>query len=273
MSTPKLPRSAWTDTASRAPAQLVASRVAGIAVHWDGDPVPANVYAGDEKAVAAFLEGIRRFHVNGRGWSDIAYQWAVDTAGRRWHLRGWLNQSAANGDVGPNQRYGAVVALLGTGQKVTPQLVDGLRDAIADFRDTYPHATKVVTHNDVRPEPTACPGPELTRLVHGGRLNPDYQPNGDDMPTPADIAKAVLAGQLRSLTDGTVRTLGQLVTYTHKHAADAHAGVDVLREQLRVVAEHVDIEPAELDAIEARVRGALADAVVNVDVNVAGKPT
>lgn len=119
--------------------------------------------------MARFLEAIRRHHVHTNGWSDIAYQQAVDQRGRRWMLRGWGLRSAANGGTQANAGWGAVVALVGQGQEPTEDMLRGLADARQDFRRYHPTGTRLVTHNDVRPGPTACPGPELSAWVrHGG---------------------------------------------------------------------------------------------------------
>src|SRR3954470_17111556 len=103
-------RSDWTSHPRPAQGQLlVPGDVDGLAVHWNGPPVSAGAARGFRDAVAELLEGGRRLHTATRGWSDIAYNFAVDNAGRRWPLRGWDRRSAANGDIGPNQRYGAVL--------------------------------------------------------------------------------------------------------------------------------------------------------------------
>lgn len=188
MTTPRLRRREWTSTPAAAPDTLDPAVVQGLAVHWVGPPVSAAVNAGDRAAVVRYLEAIRRLHTIDRGWSDIAYQWAVDQAGRRWELRGWSRQSAANGDTDPNRRYGAVVALVGEGQEPTEDLLAALVDARADFRRHYPRATALRTHSDVRPEPTACPGPDLTRWVRSA--GPD--PREADM-TPEQMTKALAA--------------------------------------------------------------------------------
>jgi hypothetical protein len=164
-------RPSWTDTDAASPALLSPSRVAGVGIHWLGPAAPARVFHGEEKAIALFLRGIRRFHMS-KGWSDIAYQFAVDNEGRRWELRGWRRQSAANGDRHVNETHGAIVALLGLGQTASPAMLDGLRDAVADFRQQYPGARAIKTHNQLRPDPTSCPGPQLTRLVKAGQLDP-----------------------------------------------------------------------------------------------------
>jgi hypothetical protein len=135
--------------------------------------------------VARYLEGIRRFHTGDRGWSDIAYQEAVDQRGRRWDLRGWHRASAANGSTEANDRWGAVVALIGQGQKPTPAMLRGLDAAHRDFVRVHPTGRRLVTHNDVRPQPTACPGPHLTRWVARGGYVP--------APTPEELISMELS--------------------------------------------------------------------------------
>lgn len=177
------PRSDWTSTDASSPAGFGGSDVRGVAIHWVGPAVPAAVNRGDE--VARYLRGVRRFHVEGRGWSDIAYQQAVDQSGDRWVLRGFRRQSAANGDRTQNERWGAIVALIGEGQKPTPALLRGLVAAIAEFREEHPRARRVATHADVRPEPTACPGRPLTLWVRAG-AKPPHTPA--PAPTPVPVA-------------------------------------------------------------------------------------
>jgi hypothetical protein len=151
-------------------------RPLGLAVHWIGPAVPPAVERAERDAVARFLEGVRRFHVSTNGWSDIAYQVAVDQAGREWTCRGFGRRSAANGDAVVNARYGAVVALIGQGQQPTPAMLRGLAHARERFRDRHPTGDKLLTHNDVRPEPTACPGPQLTSWVHDAHGRPPAPP-------------------------------------------------------------------------------------------------
>lgn len=177
------PRSAWTGTDASSPAPFGGSDVRGPAIHWVGPSVPAAVNRGEPEAVARYLRGVRRFHVEGRGWSDIAYQQAVDQSGDRWDLRGFRLQSAANGDRTQNERWGAIVALIGEGQHPTPALLRGLVAAVAEFREDHPRARRVATHADVRPEPTACPGRALTLWVRAG-ARPPHTPAPAPTPTP-----------------------------------------------------------------------------------------
>lgn len=186
-----LPRSAWTSAPASRGALLVAP--VGVAVHWNGPPVSAAAYRGDRAAVAAYLEAVRRLHTRTNGWSDIAYQAAVDSEGRLWTLRGWRRCSAANGDVIPNRRWGAILAVLGQGQEPTDAMLDGLRDAVDLFRQVHPRALQIATHNQVRPHPTACPGPHLSRAVVTGQLEP-FANREDDTMTPAELLRTKVGG-------------------------------------------------------------------------------
>lgn len=165
-----LPRSTWTRTHAKAPAHLVKPH--GLAVHWIGPAVPRSVERAERGAVANFLMAVRRHHVQSNGWSDIAYQQAVDQSGQRWELRGWDLRSAANGTEALNAKWGAVVALIGVGQHPTPDLLRGLVAARLEFMRHHPTASYLTTHGAIRPDPTACPGPDLTRWVKAGGKPP-----------------------------------------------------------------------------------------------------
>ena len=103
-------RNDWGARPSRGgPGALLPARVLGIAVHWPAMSTPLRGF----EAVAAALRGWQSFHLDGRGWSDIAYQVAVDQDGNRYELRGLANQSGANGDTAMNQQYGALLLIVG----------------------------------------------------------------------------------------------------------------------------------------------------------------
>lgn len=140
-------------------------RLRGIAVHWNGPAVTGST--------PAVLRADQRYHQETKGWSDIAYNLAVDQAGEIWEARGLGVRSGANGSTEANVTHGAVVCLLGEGQVPSHPMLQGLKLAVAQFAFvnglTNP---EVRTHNDVRPTPTACPGPELTAYVHGGLVLP-----------------------------------------------------------------------------------------------------
>jgi len=166
-------RRAWT-SAPKANAHKVRRRdLRGVAIHYMGPKVPSRVYAGDEKAVANYLEGVRRYHVFTKGWSDIAYNYAVDNEGRIWTLRGARYLSGANGDTDVNSTHLAIVAVLGKGQVPSDAMLKGIRVAVRRLRMRYPFRLKeITTHAALRPGGTECPGKYLIREVGAGTFRP-----------------------------------------------------------------------------------------------------
>ncbi len=188
-----LPRSAWASTPrpTSALARIDASAVHGVAVHYTGSTTPL----GDAPSLdltCRRLEAERVFHTDppprGRGWSDIAYGWAIDQAGRAIECRGHLFKSAANGSALTNSGYGAVTFLIGKGDTPTPAAVA----AFLDWRErvwlkSFPAATVVCGHRDLYA--TECPGGPLYDLVRLGTLaatSEDAMPLDD-----ADIIRLV----------------------------------------------------------------------------------
>ena len=117
-----------------------------------------------------------------RGWSDIAYQVAVDQAGRAWTLRGLRTQSAANGNNDVNERYGAILLILVTGEQPTAAMKATTRAVIADFRRIYPRGTAIRPHSAVRPDPTDCPGPAARAAIARGDFTPGSSEDDDIHP-------------------------------------------------------------------------------------------
>ena len=163
-----LPRSAWTSTPRPVP-KLVANdpaQLRGFAVHYTGSAVPLGQTATLAQS-ASRLEAERVEHVDGRGYSDIAYLAAVDEAGRLFDARGALYRCAANGNQVVNTRYGAITVLVGVGDVPTPAAVDAVRWWRQNvWLPLYPRAVEVVGHRDLWS--TDCPGRPLYDLVRSG---------------------------------------------------------------------------------------------------------
>ena len=100
----------------RAPSDL-----AGVAVHWFGDPSSAASHDGCMK----LLQGVQRTHMAPgglgakRGGSDIAHNDAVCPHGFAFTLRGFGVQTGANGDAKSNREYAAVVYMAGAVRKTS----------------------------------------------------------------------------------------------------------------------------------------------------------
>ncbi|RZU12286.1 N-acetylmuramoyl-L-alanine amidase [Kribbella rubisoli] len=179
-----LPRSAWNARPPKdGPGNLTVSRVEGAVIHWPGTGSTKVIHT--QAAVASALRGWQDYHMDSRGWSDIAYQVAVDQSGRAWTLRGLRTQSGANGDNDVNERYGAILLVLVTGEQPSAAMKATTRAVIADFRRLYPRGTAIRPHSAVRPEPTDCPGDPARAAIARGEFTPGNSED-DDM-TPAQM--------------------------------------------------------------------------------------
>lgn len=150
------------------PGLLYAADVIGIVLHWPAMKTPIR----GVDAVMRALRAWQAYHMDTRGWSDIAYQVAVDQDGNRYLLRGLDVQSAANGDTDVNDKYGAVLLILAPGEQPSPAMVAEVRRVVADHRGLFRHSKLILGHSQVRPEPTACPGPIVQDHIAAGTFEP-----------------------------------------------------------------------------------------------------
>lgn len=150
------------------PGRLDVDQVVGVALHWPAidDPIRG------VPAVMAALRGWQNFHMDGHGWSDIAYNEAIDQDGNVYVLRGLRNRSAANGDTTTNGTHSALLLVLAAGETPSVAMVAAVRRRIARHRELFPGSTRIVGHQDIRPEPTSCPGPIVEGMLRRGRFNP-----------------------------------------------------------------------------------------------------
>lgn len=167
-----------------APAEpLDATLVVGLAFHWPGWPDATHAIRGIS-SVSAALRSWQGTHMDSKGMRDIAYQLAIDLDGNRYILRGLDGQSGANGDVDPNKRFGAVLLVLAPGEIPSEAMVREIQNVVRDHRALFLKSELLVGHQDVRPEPTTCPGPIVMRLIGEGVFEPGL--------TPAELLRADL---------------------------------------------------------------------------------
>ena len=150
------------------PGPLDPTKVLGVALHWPAIVSPIHGFDN----VARALRGWQAYHMDGKGWSDIAYQRAYDQNGNRYQLRGIVTQSGANGDQTVNEQYGAFLLILAPGEKPSRAMRRAVRRDVALFRNAFTRGLLVVGHSQVRPEPTACPGPDVLEAIKDGAFEP-----------------------------------------------------------------------------------------------------
>lgn len=201
-------RSDWgARPAKGGPGPLFGANVVGLALHWPAMSKPLATVA----AVMAALRGWQAYHMDEHGWSDIGYQEAVDQAGNRYVLRDLGTQSGANGDDDVNKRYGAVLLILAPGEIPTPAMIAAVQRVVTDHRRLFNRSTLIVGHGQIRPEPTACPGPIAQKMIDERVFEPTPA-RPSTKPTRAAITVAVklarkagrtkAADRLRKIRDG-----------------------------------------------------------------------
>lgn len=155
------------------PGLLYGATVRSITLHW---PATSQPIRGVEHVMAA-LRSWQDYHMDDKGWSDIAYQEAYDQDGNTYILRGLDVQSGANGDTDANEENGALLLILAPGEHPSPAMMKAVRSGIARHRALFAKSRGVKGHSDVRPEPTSCPGPIVLALIRAG----DFEPSGKDI--------------------------------------------------------------------------------------------
>lgn len=154
-------RSQWLARPPKAVTPLVPSQVRGVAVHYtamDADRVE------DHHDCAARVRGIQRFHMDSRGWNDIAYNYLVCQHGYVFEGRGRGIRSAGQGTNDGNSGYYAV-CFLGADLPGRDDVTPAGRDALGSLIRSLPH-------DDVQPHSyfhqTSCPGNELRGWIDVG---------------------------------------------------------------------------------------------------------
>lgn len=171
-------RAEWgARTAHGGPGPLNPDRVVGLAFHWPAMSKPIRGTAN----VARALRGWQAYHMDTNGWSDIAYQVAVDQDGNEYELRGLRTTSGANGNGDVNARYGAVLLVLAPGEKPSPEMIGQVRNIVARHREFFPKSRALVGHGDIRPGGTECPGPAVRAALKGHVFEPKSYTRGGNV--------------------------------------------------------------------------------------------
>lgn len=192
MATPKsfVSRSAW---GARPPRGITGSSMArGVAVHWEG---PTMGWPWPHSQCAARVRGIQAFHMDSRGWADIAYNDLVCGHGYVFEGRGPDVRNAANGGNGnDNATHMAICYIGGEGDEFTAAARDAINDAAEHLG---------VAGGDWRPHryftETACPGDVIAAWVAAGHPRVTAPTPEEDDLTPEQAQQlAEVAAYVRS---------------------------------------------------------------------------
>lgn len=139
-----------------------------VVIHWGGntdpdgsDNVPSTEYE------MAILRGWQRYHMDRRGWTDIAYCAAVGNTGDTYRLQGENRNGATSGDIDDDgikegsEAY-AIVWIGGTRGTPTEAAYRAMAGLIYDIFDEHGEVP-VTVHSDHKA--TACPGDDWRAWV------------------------------------------------------------------------------------------------------------
>lgn len=205
----------------------------GATIHYTAGFAPA-----DHDRCIATVQAIQRYHMDTRGWNDIAYNWLVCNHGIIFEGRGWSTKSGANGTAFGNRYYSAI-CWLGRDTEPTQAALLALAVVIHDGRSVG-FGNAIHTHSWHKS--TTCPGAYLTNWVTSKEA--DKVANEvqwllemvwhlrDKGSNPAAIA--VMVDHLRNhpSSDGTDPLARQQAAAAHARADSAHGRLDDVREVL-----------------------------------------
>ena len=146
-----------------------------IIIHWGG----MTRERGTFELATSTLRGWQRYHI-GKGWQDIAYNYAIDELGNMYRLRGENSSGATSGRAPNGQRWGEVgVSIVWIGGKGDE---DGPSAAALARLDSYvaQRGLPLIGHQETG-KATSCPGPDWLDFVHNGLPNYEEQHTGVHM--------------------------------------------------------------------------------------------
>lgn len=152
--------------------------------------------AGSESG-AAGMRQIQRFHMDTKGWSDIAYSFVIDpTDNAIYEGRG---AGVAGGHTAGHNTTSHAICIMGNfdTEHPSPTLLRTIADLVRHGRDRGWWRDLTGGHRDASGASTACPGrhlyaaiPEIRALSSGSAPVPT-PPGDDDMTTKAEVQEIV----------------------------------------------------------------------------------
>lgn len=180
----------------------------------------------DHSRCATIVRAYQAFHLDSRGWADIAYSSLVCPHGHRYEGRGVDVRTAAQGTTIGNDTSHATCYLAGDNDPLTPQAMAAYVDESRRLRGL----TK--GHRDWKS--TACPGDPLYRWVHSNQAVP-----GTPTPTPTPVPVPTEDDDMPIIisADGAPAALlsgNELVPFAKTETLAALAGAGVKRAHVHI---------------------------------------
>jgi hypothetical protein len=168
-------RTEWGARRARGRDRLDPAGVRGVALHYSG--MNSDEQA-DHRKCAGRVRAMQRYHMDSRGWLDVAYNHILCRHGYVFVGRGFGIRSAANGTKASNDRYFAVCFLgddTAGRADVTPKAYAALGELLRSYDRRIQRAMVVRPHSDF--VATSCPGDELRRYITHRAWSTVYPPS------------------------------------------------------------------------------------------------
>jgi hypothetical protein len=144
--------------------------------HWNGPGIPTV----DHSRCAGLVRGIQNFHMDTRGWLDIAYNFLVCPHGVIFEGRGLGVKNGANGTNSGNATSHAIMWMAGQGDPFPETEKLGFRRCVKHVADRTNAPDKAIGHRDHKS--TECPGQDRYNWIKAGMpgVTPSEGPNDPD---------------------------------------------------------------------------------------------
>lgn len=186
--------------------------------HWNGPIVRVGGQSKwDHSRCASLVRGIQNFHMDSRGWQDIAYNFLVCPHEYIFEGRGLNIANGANGTNTGNRTSHAICSLAGEGNDFPVEEKRAFKYCVKHIADRTKAPNDAIGHRDHKA--TACPGNDRYNWIHSG-----MPVSGGTSPAPAPVNRYPL---LKSGNRGeAVRRVQQII---HDHGGgnivvDGHFG-------------------------------------------------
>lgn len=169
-------RSQWGARPAKSRTSL--SGTEGVTIHYEGP------HMGDyaDESCASKVRGIQAFHMDSRGWADVAYSDIVCRHGYVYECRGFGVRTAAQGTNPGNSLSYAICVMMGVDDTLTDAAKTAVVERLAWYRSKG-SGPKTWVHSDWHS--TGCPGDPIRAWVASGMpANSTPTPPPAPQPTP-----------------------------------------------------------------------------------------
>ncbi len=155
--------------------------------HWNGPTVTVRGSSTfNHASCAALWRGIQAFHMDSRGWNDIAYNFGICQHGYVFEGRGLNIRNGANGTNEGNKTSHCIMMMAGPGNPFGVEEKAAFRDCVKYVSEHTSAPYSAIGHRDWHS--TECPGDARYEWIRGG-----MKLSGGTPPIPQPTKGALMA--------------------------------------------------------------------------------